>query len=334
MSESLHGDHEAFRRALHAAAEQVEPASDGLDRIQARVRHRRPMPWPLAWVDVALTRLSLRIPDGVWSLWDKVAVQVQAALDRFLPAPARAISGRLRLGWVRPVAAMSVAVFIVAAVVSMAIEVPQYVSPQAATGPQPPAGSVGARTGGASGGPGQSQANSGSRSSASGSNQTSGAPNHPSCTTKPPTITPGPSSTAPSGSPTSPTSPPPTSPTSPSPSSSPTPSSSDTDSTAPTGAGNSPETGDGDTAPSVAPDSEEVRDQPAVKSVDTATSLAQSSHSTTSRSAATASSTPCPSKTKAKPKSSVKVSPDAAGVLFLWAGSAGLAPAEVSARIY
>jgi hypothetical protein len=333
MSELLHGDHEAFRRALHAAAEQVEPAGDGLDRIQARVSHRRPMPWPLAWVDVALTRLSLRIPDGVWSVWDKVALQLQTALDRFLPAPARAMSGRLRLGWVRPVAAMSVAVFIVAAVVSMAIEVPQYVSPQAATGPQSSGDGGSARTGGSSGAPGQSQANSGSRSSSGGPNQTSGAPNHTSCTTTPPTINPAPSTTSPSSS--SPTSPSPSSPTSPSPSSSPTPSTSDTGSTAPSGVGDSPETGSGDTAPSVAPDSDTARDQSAVKSAD-ATSHAKPIHSTTRKSAASDASTPCSSpKKKPKPTSSVKVSPDAAGsVLFLWAGSAGLAAAEVSARIY
>lgn len=333
MSELLHGDHEAFRRALRAAAERLEPADDGLDRIQARVRHRRPMPWPLAWVDVALTRLSLRIPDGVWSVWDKVALQLQAALERFLPAPARAMSGRLRLGWVRPVAAMSVAIFIVAAVVSMAIEVPQYVSPQAATGPPGLTGNGGASTGGSSTGPGQSQASSGSRSSPGGSHQTSGAPNHPSCSTKTPTINPAPSSTTPSGSPSQSNSPSPTSPTSPSQSPSPTPSTSTSGST-PTDGGNSPEAGDGDTAPSTAPGSDTAGDHPAVKSAQTAASHARPVHGTT-RSSASNSSTSCPSpKTKAKPKSTVKVSPDAAGLLFLWAGSAGLGPAEVSARIY
>ncbi len=330
MSEPLHGDHEAFRRALHAAAEQVEPADDGLDRIQARVRHRRPMPWPLAWVDVALTRLSLRIPDGVWSVWDKVALQLRAALERFLPAPARAMSGRLRLGWVRPVAAMSVAIFIVAAVVSMAIEVPQYVSPQAATGPPGPPGSGSTRTGSGSTGPGQSQASSGSRSSASGSHQTSGAPNHPSCATKTPTINPAPSSTTSSGSPSQSTSPSPTSPTSPSQSPSPTPSTSTSGST-PTDGANSPQAGNGDTAPSAAPGSDAANDHPAVKSAQTTTSHARPIHS----SATSNSSTSCSSPTKKpKPKSTVNVSPDAAGVLFLWAGSAGLGPAEVSARIY
>jgi hypothetical protein len=332
MSELLHGDYEAFRRALHAAAEQVEPAGDGLGRIQTRVRHRRPMPWPLAWVDVALTRLSLRIPDGVSSVWDKVALQLQAALERFLPAPARAMSGRLRLGWVRPVAAMSVAVFIVAAVVSMAIEVPQYVSPQAATGPQQPGGSGGGRVAGGSAGPGQSEANSGSQSSAGGSNPISGTTNRPTCPKRRPTISPEsspPTSTGPASQTTSPS---PSSSSSPSPSLSPTPSTSDSGGTVPTGADNSP---DGDTGPSVAPGSDTALDRPAVKTVHAATTHARPIHNTTRSSAAGQPSPSCsPSKKAAKPKSSVSVSPDAAGMLFLWAGSAGLAPAEVSARIY
>jgi hypothetical protein len=332
MSELLHEDNEAFRRALHAAAEQVEPADNGLERIKARVSHRRPMPWPLAFVDVALTRLSLRVPDGVWSVWDKVALQFQAALDRFLPASARAMSGRLRLGWVRPVAAMSVAVFIVAAVVSMAIEVPQYVSPQAATGLQSGGSGGGARVGGSSGAPGQSQANSGSRSSSGSSNQTSGAPNRTGCKSTPPTINPEPSTASPSSS--SPTSPSSSSPTSPSPSSSPSPSTSDAGSTAPSGVGNSPETGSGDTTPSTGAGSDAAGDQPAVKSADDAASHAKPIH-TTRKAAASDAATPCSSpKKSAKPTSSVKVSPDTAGgVLFLWAGSAGLAAAEVSARV-
>src|ERR1700729_3258194 len=105
-------DHEAFRQALRAAADQLEPAADGLQRIHARVSHRRPMPlpiaWvagaltklslrippvaprrrvplPIAWVDVALTKLSLRIPDGAWTAWDRAAVQVKGAVARYVP---------------------------------------------------------------------------------------------------------------------------------------------------------------------------------------------------------------------------------------------------------
>ena len=39
---------EFLRRALHAAADQVEPCSDGLAPIRARILARAGVPWPQA----------------------------------------------------------------------------------------------------------------------------------------------------------------------------------------------------------------------------------------------------------------------------------------------
>jgi hypothetical protein len=328
MSEFVNGNHDAFRRALCAAAEQVEPAGDGLQRIQARVRHRRPMPWPIAWVDVALTKLSLRVPDGVWSVWDRVAAQLQAAFERFLPAQARALSGRLRLGWVRPVAAMSVAVFIVAVVVSMAIEVPQVVYPQASVSPAGQrVGGAGHTTGSA---PGQPATSGRGIKSSSGQQPTSGATNHTTCPSKHPTINPAPSSSN-SGSPSQSTSPSPSSSTSPSQSVSPSPS---TSISGTPGTGDSPQMGSaGDTSPSDSPSSASGRDRAAVTTGRVTAGHAKPIQHSTRKPAAKPSPT-CSGKASISPTSTVNVSPDAVGQLLLLAGSPGLTPAEVGDRLY
>jgi hypothetical protein len=323
-------DHEAFRQALRAAADQLEPAADGLQRIHARVSHRRPMPLPIAWVDVALTKLSLRIPDGAWTAWDRAAVQVKGAVARYVPAQARALSGRLRLGWMRPVAAMSVVAFIVAAVVYMAIDVPQALYPTgivSATGHgQKGAGHA---TGAA---PGQSLTTGGSRTSP-GQSPTSGATNHTTCATKNPTITPHPSSSS---------TPPPSQSSSPSPSSStststsPTPTPSDSSgSTAPGGTSNSPEVGSGDTAPSDSPSSGSTSERAAVTTGRVSASTAKPiQHKKTGKPAATPSPS-CSGTAGSSPTSTVSVNPDAAGAaLFLIAGLPGLTPAEAGGRVY
>jgi hypothetical protein len=324
-------DHEALRRALHTAADQLEPAADGLQRIQARVSHRRPMPLPIAWVDVALTRLSLRIPDGAWTAWDRAAVQVKGALARYVPAQARALSGRLRLGWMRPVAAMSVVAFIVAAVVYMAIGVPQALYP---TGISSPAGH-GQKGGGhpATAAPGQSLTTGGSRTSP-GQNPTSGATNHTTCATKNPTITPHPSTGSSTPPPSQSTSPSPSSSTSTSTSPTPTPSDS-SGSTAPGGTSNSPEVGNGDTAPSDSPSSGSASERAAVTAGKVSASSAKPiQHKKTSKPSATPSPS-CSGTAGSSPTSTVSVNPDSAGAdLFLIAGLPGVTPAETSARVY
>ncbi len=93
---------ERLRRALHAAAESIEPAADGLERIRARLARPRPLAvaWLMAgWTDLAQPAM-LRIEQvwaklaellGVWlrpvgSLWASGAERLRPAIDRMRPA--------------------------------------------------------------------------------------------------------------------------------------------------------------------------------------------------------------------------------------------------------
>jgi hypothetical protein len=155
MSHALPDNEAVLRRILHAAAEQVEPSADGLERIQARLTNPRPV--PVAWICAIGTWLSLRIPPGLRPAIDRLAHEIRLATEHFMPAPSKRPHGRgsqLRLGWLRPFAAMGTAVFIVAAVVYISIDVTQVIAPAGSdTGAQHtrPGGA-----GGASSGAGQS----------------------------------------------------------------------------------------------------------------------------------------------------------------------------------
>ncbi len=155
MSHALPDNEAVLRRILHAAAEQIEPSADGLERIQARLTNPRPV--PLAWICGIGTRLSLRIPPDLRSAIDRLALEIRLATEHFMPAPSKRTQGRgsqLRLGWLRPFAAMGTAVFIVAAVVYISIDVTQVISPIGSdTGAQH---SRSGGAGGASSGAGQS----------------------------------------------------------------------------------------------------------------------------------------------------------------------------------
>jgi hypothetical protein len=307
------GPEAALRRALHAAAEQVDPSDDGLARIRAQVGHRRPMPLPIAWVDVALTKLSLRVPDGFWVVWDRVAQEMRAVTDHFLPERLRA--ERLRLGWLRPVAAMGAAVFLVAAVVSMAIEVPQVISPAGSTTNQSNNTGTQQHPGGKGGPGGQPQAKSGANPSNSPAPYASG-PSSSACPSKTPrpTITSGPQPS--SSSPASTASPSPSA-TSQSTSPSPTPTPSGSQSTGASGSAVSPSTAGADGAVLAAGSANAAN-----------TGLAAG---TTVRTTATKSRTsvsPCPSRT---PSRTSTVSPQAVGAVP-WSLSAVLSPAELRAR--
>ncbi len=60
------GCHEdLLRRALHAAADSVEPSDDGLERIRARLT--TPYPLPVAWVMVAYSVVSRWVLGGLES---------------------------------------------------------------------------------------------------------------------------------------------------------------------------------------------------------------------------------------------------------------------------
>ena len=101
----------ALRRALLAAAEQVEPAGDGLQLIQARLRTPRPL--AIAWLEGLWTDLAARLPGVVQTAFAAVASGLRFAWDRFTPASAPGEKAR-PASWLRPLAAMTVAVFVVA----------------------------------------------------------------------------------------------------------------------------------------------------------------------------------------------------------------------------
>ncbi len=137
-------NHEAYlRAALHAAADSLEPQDDGLERIRARLQHARPraVSWLLAAGDAVRLRTPAALQDalyrlnaGLWTVW-----------ERFAPAPAPGKHRSRTQGLLRPLAAMAVVVFIVAAGTYVAIDVSTAVSPSSSsshprTGPTGPAG--------------------------------------------------------------------------------------------------------------------------------------------------------------------------------------------------
>src|ERR1700727_2639580 len=101
----MNGDYEeALRRALHAAADSIEPSADGLERIRERLN--RPM---LSMESASAWYAGLRR----W--FEPVVAAFWAVVDRFRPEVAQPGHARPRQGWLRPVAGMGIAVAVVAA---------------------------------------------------------------------------------------------------------------------------------------------------------------------------------------------------------------------------
>jgi hypothetical protein len=102
---------EALRRALFSAAESIEPAPDGLERIRARLTPPRP---PLiAWLEGIWTGLVARARALAEDSRRLLASGFGFAWHRFAPAHA-APGQRNLLRWFRPMTAMAVATFVVA----------------------------------------------------------------------------------------------------------------------------------------------------------------------------------------------------------------------------
>jgi hypothetical protein len=331
MSRALNNHEAALRRALHAAADQIEPSEDGLEKIQARLHH--PRPFPVAWAEALRVQLSLRMPDALASAAAYAAHELRVIGERFMPDPddgGAARSGRFRLGWLRPLAAMGTAVFIVAAVVYMAIKVPQVISPTGNAASSVHTGRPSPRAG-QTHGSSQTLGN-GKSGTPSQSHHPSGSPNTQSCSPASylPTLNPSPKTTPPIIT-TPPTS---SSPTSPSPSATvtPTPTATPTDSSSatPTGAGSTPTSGSvGTPAPS------DMSQSPAAHAGDSQARRALAKDTGLVRTVADTS-TPCssPSPKNSKKSGSHKViSPAAAGQLVLQADGSALAPAEVRSRL-
>ena len=240
-------EHEIFLRALRSAADSIEPRSDGLDQIRARLRHR-PYPLPVAWVTAAWMRLTLWLPERAFSPWRlaysaprQVARTLRSVSERFrgVPEPASGtlrtisqwflselpepVAENTRAGkpsvWslVRPLAAFGVAVFIVAVGAYAAIRIPAVSSPSGNSQQQ---GSV---PGGGPSGVGGEAGNSSSPFASSGTGGSTYPGRRPSSPCLP-VIRPGPSASAtPTTSPSRSVSPSPTGSGGPSSSTSPSP---------------------------------------------------------------------------------------------------------------
>jgi hypothetical protein len=212
-------DHEAYlRAALHAAADSVEPRGDGLARIRTRLEHARPR--AVVWLTAAWDGLRMRAPAAVQDAWYWLRADLLVAWDRYAPGSAPGRHRTRTQSWLRPLSAMAVVMFIVAAGTYVALDISTAVSPSSTNlhqhGGQPAQ----------PGGHGVVPVSPTRSYLGSASNGPKSYPS-PSC---PPAASPGPSP-SPSCQPKASAQPS----TSPSPPSSPSPSATPTDSTSPTG---------------------------------------------------------------------------------------------------
>jgi len=107
----------ALRRALQSAAEYIEPAPGGLERIQERLGHPRPV--LIAWLEAAWTVVMMRAPDVIEAVRRQAATVLRLVWERFGPKQA---AGHGPMRWLRPLTAMSVAVFVIGASVYVGLE--------------------------------------------------------------------------------------------------------------------------------------------------------------------------------------------------------------------
>ena len=120
---------EILRRALHAAANSVEPAEDGLERIRARLT--TPYPMPLAWVMAGcsqLARYAVGAPQSALAWLETVLGGVR---ERFRAAQPGLPPGR-RLAWLRPAVAAAIAAVVVIAGALALTPLPQQAISQTA----------------------------------------------------------------------------------------------------------------------------------------------------------------------------------------------------------
>jgi hypothetical protein len=184
---SAHVDHEArLRAALRAAADSLEPRADGLERIRTRLR--QPLPAYVAWAQAASAEIVLRTPTWLQDAVYQVTDWLRLAYERFAPAQPPGRHRSRTQGLLRPLAAMAVVMFIVAAGTYVAISASTAIFPSSSSS-QPGGPNTGGHSRGAA--PGPSHTNSSQGPASTGSR--SAAP--PSC--KPTSAKPGTTSTAP-----------------------------------------------------------------------------------------------------------------------------------------
>jgi hypothetical protein len=217
------GLEESLRRALSAAADEVEPGAGGLDKIRARIGGRPPRPWLLSVLSGVVDRVRNWTWHGHWAWKDSLPrpAPLWGGLRRWASFRRRRASfPRPGTGWLRLTAALA-GVAVIAGI-TLSVQPVRHAILQASTalngGSGPPRSDAGTEGNGtrASGvggtpsadgaTPGAGQASQGSTATASGGSQTS-APNPASCVAKTlpvrPSTTPGATpSTGPSATPT------------------------------------------------------------------------------------------------------------------------------------
>ncbi|SRR6266542_2000772 len=128
---------DALRRALRTAADSVEPAADGLDRIRFRICAQRPV--PSGWNMAELAGPAV-LGNPVLRNLLPVSIAAQAAFHAvarwFRPGP-DAI-GWYR--WLRPAAALATGLFVVLAGSWAITALPQVIAPSASNGSAPGSG--------------------------------------------------------------------------------------------------------------------------------------------------------------------------------------------------
>jgi hypothetical protein len=116
---------DVLRRALRAAADSIEPGSDGIDQIRAKISARQDAR-RFSWHSRARHAMSTGhrgrglVPAGTW-----LAAALRSLADRFRPEPGR--SGWL--GWMRPVAALATGLLVMAAASWAVAALPAAISP-------------------------------------------------------------------------------------------------------------------------------------------------------------------------------------------------------------
>jgi len=150
---STMNERDALRQALLEAVQGIEPGADALRRIRARLSPPRPL--ALAWAEAASTFVQTRGPSALQEFAEWLRSVISEAWARF--GPRSGTSGgrasRAAIGWLRPVAALGVTVFIVAAGVYGAISAQEGISSSASSN-SPHSNGGGAGGGGSHGGGG------------------------------------------------------------------------------------------------------------------------------------------------------------------------------------
>jgi hypothetical protein len=128
---TAHFDHEAILRAhLRAAANSFEPSDDGLERIRARLRQPRSVS---ARLRAAYTEIVMRTPTLLQDMVYQLADWLRLAAERFAPTQTPGRHRSRTQGLLRPLAAMAVVMFIVAAGTYVAIDASTSIFPSSSS---------------------------------------------------------------------------------------------------------------------------------------------------------------------------------------------------------